>query len=101
MSLKNTIDLSGLSKQYAARDLPANTKLKYRESGQAAPDEIRKDKKDLKKDLDERERVSSSKEKDGHHHHHHKRLSIADKDAEKLSKKSKYELKFKTFSNVE
>ena len=82
MSLKNTIDLSGLSKQYAARDLPAETRLKYRESGQAAPDELRKDRKDLKKDLEERERLSTSK--DG------KRLSLSDKEAEKHARKHKF-----------
>jgi protein CWC15 len=56
-SLKTTTDLSGLSKQYSSRDLPTHLKLKYREIGQGAPEEHKtKDKRDLKKELDERER---------------------------------------------
>ena len=76
MSSTNTIDLSGFSKQYAARDLPSNLKLKYRETGQAAPDELRKDKKDLRRDLDEREKIASSKESSNSG----KRLSLLDVD---------------------
>ena len=83
MSLKNTTDLSGLSRQYAARDLPSNTKLKYRDVGQAGPEEVRKEKKDLKRDLEERERLASGKDKD-----QNKRLSVTDK--EDKSKKLKY-----------
>ena len=83
---KNTIDLSGLSKQYASRDLPSHTKLKYRESGQAAPEDIRRDKKDLKRELEEKERLS----KDGSSSGSSKRLSLTDRDAEK-SKKLKIE----------
>ena len=82
MSSINTTDLSGFSKQYAARDLPSNLKLKYREIGQAAPDEIRKDKKELRRDLDEREKIASSKDSSGR-----QRLSIA--DSEKSSSSSK------------
>jgi protein CWC15 len=61
MSATNTIDLSGLSKQYSSRDLASHTKLKYRDIGQGAPEEHKsKDKKDLRKDLDERERSSKT-----------------------------------------
>ena len=42
MSHTNTIDLSGISKQYAARDLQSHVKLKYREVGQGAPEELKK-----------------------------------------------------------
>ena len=62
MSTTNSIDLGGFSKQYAARDLPAHQKLKYRDIGQAAPEEVRKDKKDLRKELDERERIALNKD---------------------------------------
>jgi protein CWC15 len=83
MSLTNTIDLSGLSKQYSSRDLAAHTKLKYRDIGQGAPDEHKhKDKKDLRKDLDERERSSKTTSK---------RTSIEpQKDDKEQSKKPKY-----------
>jgi len=53
-----TTDLSGLSKQYAARDLPTHTKLKYREVGQGAPEEGKKDRKELRRQLDEREKTT-------------------------------------------
>ncbi|CRK87182.1 CLUMA_CG000990, isoform A [Clunio marinus] len=52
-------DLSALSKQYSSRDLTAHTKLKYRETGQGTSDEIRS--RDLRKELEERERDASSK----------------------------------------
>lgn len=77
MSNINSIDLSGLSKQYAARDLPGERTLKYRDIGQAMPEEIRRDKKELKKDLEERERLSLKKDSVN------KRLSIIDKETEK------------------
>lgn len=67
----NSTDLGMMSKQYAARDLPGQTKLKYRDLGQAAPEEVKRDKKDLKKDLESRERSSN---KDS------KRLAISDKE---------------------
>ncbi|CAK8687168.1 unnamed protein product [Clavelina lepadiformis] len=51
-------DLGKLSKQYSSRDLPSHTKLKYRQTGQNAPDDIRS--RDLRYDLEERERVSRS-----------------------------------------
>lgn len=34
-------DLGALSKQYSSRDLPAHTKLKYRQSGQGGQDDVR------------------------------------------------------------
>ena len=86
MSSINSTDLSGFSKQYAARDLPGNLKLKYRESGQAAPDELRKEKKELRRDLEERERIASGKEGSSSSS---KRLSIVDKESEKPSSSSK------------
>nr|CAG4638171.1 EOG090X0IT3 [Chydorus sphaericus] len=46
--------LSSMSKQYSSRDLNAHTKLKYREIGQGAAEEIRN--RDLKRDLEDRER---------------------------------------------
>nr|CAB3234848.1 spliceosome-associated protein CWC15 homolog [Phallusia mammillata] len=49
-------DLGKLSKQYSSRDLPSHTKLKYRQTGQNAPDDIRS--RDLRIELDERERSS-------------------------------------------
>jgi predicted phage gp36 major capsid-like protein len=76
---KNSIDLSGISKQYAARDLPAERKLKYRDIGQSAPEEIRQNKKDLKKDLEERERIASGKNastSSSSSNHHHSRNAI-------------------------
>jgi protein CWC15 len=56
--MSHTTDLSGMSKQYSSRDLASHVKLKYRETGQGAPDEIKKDKKELKKELDEKEKAS-------------------------------------------
>jgi hypothetical protein len=77
----NIKDLGSLSKQYAARDLPSNLKLKYRESGQAAPEDLRKDKRDLKRELEEKERLSTNKDKD-----QNKRLSISNSDKEPSKK---------------
>lgn len=37
---RNEGDLSKLSQQYSSRDMPSHTKLKYRQKGQAHPDEI-------------------------------------------------------------
>ncbi|XP_022093844.1 spliceosome-associated protein CWC15 homolog [Acanthaster planci] len=48
-------DLSAMSKQYSSRDLPAHTKLKYRQSGQDTAEEVSR--RDLRKDLEERERA--------------------------------------------
>ena len=83
MSTVNSIDLGALSKQYSARDLPGQQKLKYRETGQNAPDEVRKDRKELRRELEERERIGSNKESSSSS----KRLSIADKESEKSSSK--------------
>lgn len=47
-------DLGKLSKQYSSRDLPGHTKLKYREVGQNAPEEISR--RDLRKELEQREK---------------------------------------------
>lgn len=60
-------------------------KLKYRETGQAAPEEVRKDKKELRKELEEREKIASSKDTSNA-----KRLGISDKEPEiKSAKKHK------------
>lgn len=65
MSTTNTTSLGAFSRQYAVRDLPGETKLKYRDTGQAAPTELRSmDKKSLRKDLEDRERIAANKEKD-------------------------------------
>jgi protein CWC15 len=82
MSSINTTDLGGLSKQYAARDLPAHQKLKYRDIGQAAPDEIKKDKRELKRELESKEK--STNEKDSN-----KRAAITSEPVDKASKKKK------------
>lgn len=37
---RNEGDLSKLSQQYSSRDMPSHTKLKYRQKGQAHPDEV-------------------------------------------------------------
>ena len=47
--------LSSLSKQYSSRDLPAHTKLKYRQP--TREDEL---KRDLRKELEDKERMTSS-----------------------------------------
>ncbi|KAJ1113320.1 hypothetical protein NDU88_001568 [Pleurodeles waltl] len=49
-------DLSQLSKQYSSRDLPSHTKIKYRQTTQDAPEEVRS--RDFRRDLEERERVA-------------------------------------------
>ncbi|XP_057671971.1 spliceosome-associated protein CWC15 homolog [Diorhabda carinulata] len=51
---KNEKDLSVISRQYSSRDLPGQTKLKYREYGQGTIDEIRI--RNFKRELEERER---------------------------------------------
>ena len=91
MSNINTIDLSGFSKQYAARDLPSEKKLKYRDIGQSGPEEVRRDKKELRRELEEKEKLSSKKETNNH-----KRLSLNDKEpAEKSSFKKHKFVEFK------
>lgn len=47
-------DLSALSKQYSARDLPSHTRLKHREHGQASAEEVRA--RDLRRELEDREK---------------------------------------------
>jgi len=47
-------DLGKLSKQYSSRDLPGHTKLKYRQVGQNAPEEISR--RDLRNELEQREK---------------------------------------------
>ena len=50
-------NLSGMSKQYASRDMPSHKTLKYREKGQHTQDELRqKDREGLRRELEERER---------------------------------------------
>ncbi|XP_029458232.1 spliceosome-associated protein CWC15 homolog [Rhinatrema bivittatum] len=49
-------DLSQLSKQYSSRDLPSHTKIKYRQTTQDAPEEVRS--RDFRRELEERERVA-------------------------------------------
>uniref|UniRef100_A0A5S6QXH1 Cwf15/Cwc15 cell cycle control protein n=1 Tax=Trichuris muris TaxID=70415 RepID=A0A5S6QXH1_TRIMR len=56
---KNEADLSKLSKQYSSRDLPSHTKLKYRQTGQATAEELKK--RDFRHELESRERAVSSK----------------------------------------
>ncbi|CAG7727020.1 unnamed protein product [Allacma fusca] len=48
-------DLSAITRQYSSRDLPAHTKLKYRESGQGTVDEHKN--KDYRRELEDRERT--------------------------------------------
>ncbi|ELU07517.1 hypothetical protein CAPTEDRAFT_99375 [Capitella teleta] len=55
-------DLSALSKQYSARDLPSHTKIKYRQEGQNAAHEVRG--RDFRKDLEDRERAVRDKRSD-------------------------------------
>lgn len=77
----STIDLGSLSKQYSSRDLPSHVKLKYRESGQNAPEETKKDKKELRRELEEKEKSSKD---------NNKRSAIKDEIKEdKSSKKQK------------
>ncbi len=50
-------DLSSMSKQYSSRDLPAHTKLKYRQSGQETSDDVSR--RDFRKELEDRERAAA------------------------------------------
>lgn len=52
-------DLSALSKQYSARDLPSHTRLKYRDHGQSTTEELRS--RDFRRELEDRERVARDK----------------------------------------
>jgi len=65
-------DLSAMSKQYSSRDLPGHTRLKYRQEGQGTQEELRG--RDLKRDLEERERVAlRDKERGGSGKEHRER----------------------------
>lgn len=52
-------DLSALSKQYSARDLPSHTRLKYRDHGQSTTEEVRN--RDFRRELEDREHVVRDK----------------------------------------
>lgn len=52
-------DLSALSKQYSSRDLPAHTRLKYRQEGQGTSEELRS--RDFRRELEDRERTVREK----------------------------------------
>ncbi|XP_055604045.1 protein CWC15 homolog [Uranotaenia lowii] len=52
-------DLSAMSKQYSSRDLPAHTKLKYRDPGQGTSEELRT--RDFREELERRERETKGK----------------------------------------
>lgn len=60
---KGENDLSAMSKQYSSRDLPAHTKLKYRQEGQGSSNELRN--RDFRKELEDREKVSRDKRERG------------------------------------
>ncbi|KAI5947745.1 Spliceosome-associated protein CWC15 [Manis javanica] len=52
-------DLSHLSKQHSSRDLPSHTKIKYRQTTQDAPEEVRN--RDFRRELEERELLQEKK----------------------------------------
>ncbi|CAK5022582.1 unnamed protein product [Meloidogyne enterolobii] len=54
---RNEGDLAKLSQQYSSRDMPSHMTLKYRQKGQAHPDEINT--KDLRRDVEEKEQLTS------------------------------------------
>ena len=57
-------NLSGMSRQYAARDMPANKTLKYREKGQHTQEELKlKDRDGMRRELEERERHTRDKQR--------------------------------------
>ncbi|UYV61985.1 CWC15 [Cordylochernes scorpioides] len=72
-------DLSALSKQYSSRDLPAHTKLKYRQPGQGTTDELKA--KDFRRELEEKERL----------HHEKERKLKASRDSSSSTKKPRLE----------
>ncbi|CAB3397824.1 unnamed protein product [Caenorhabditis bovis] len=47
-------DLSKLSAQYSSKDMPSHTKMKYRQTGQATEEELRR--KDFRRELEEKEK---------------------------------------------
>ncbi|XP_004685276.1 PREDICTED: spliceosome-associated protein CWC15 homolog [Condylura cristata] len=53
-------DLSQLSKQYSSRDLPSHTTIKYRQTTQDTPEEVRN--RDFRRELKERETAAASRE---------------------------------------
>uniref|UniRef100_H2YKH6 Spliceosome-associated protein CWC15 homolog n=1 Tax=Ciona savignyi TaxID=51511 RepID=H2YKH6_CIOSA len=57
-SSRGESDLGKLSKQYSSRDLPSHKSLKYRQTGQNAPSDIRS--RDLRQELADREHSSRS-----------------------------------------
>ncbi|XP_046927070.1 LOW QUALITY PROTEIN: spliceosome-associated protein CWC15 homolog [Lynx rufus] len=57
-------DLSQLSKQYSSRDLPSHTKIKYRQTTQDAPEEVRN--RDFRRELEERERAAAREKNRDH-----------------------------------
>ncbi|KAK7090503.1 protein CWC15 homolog [Littorina saxatilis] len=56
---KGERDLSALSKQYSSRDLPAHTKIKYRQEGQGTTEELRG--RDFRRELENWERTAREK----------------------------------------
>ena len=56
-------DLSAMSKQYSARDLPSHTSLKSRERGQNEPEELKA--RDFRRELEERERAAARERDSG------------------------------------
>jgi len=54
---RNEGDLAKLSRQYSSRDMPSETKLKYRQVGQSHPDEVIS--KSLRRDIEDRESISA------------------------------------------
>lgn len=54
-------DLSAITRQYSSRDLPAHTKLKYREPGQGT--EAERKNKDFRRELEDRE-LTTRREKE-------------------------------------
>lgn len=63
---RNEGALSKMSQQYSARDMPSHTKLKYRQLGQAHPDEI--ETKDFRRVIQERESTTSKRGLSGSAH---------------------------------
>jgi len=60
---KSENDLGALSKQYSSRDLPAHTKLKYRQDGQNTLSDLKS--RDFRKELEDRERSGRDKGRGG------------------------------------
>jgi len=60
---KSENDLGALSKQYSSRDLPAHTKLKYRQDGQNTSSDLKS--RDFRKELEDKERSGRDKTRGG------------------------------------